>query len=117
MFSNQKGVFYMEIKKLTVNIAKKRKGVIHVYWIPEQCTMNFGNCIIDEYEDRYEIIAVKQKKMDQFDLSNILFEFIKSPYYHNEDKAFSYLDHITYLSKGDEYTDVYQKLNSIFKNE
>ncbi len=102
----------MEIKEIKINIEKKRIGIRKVFLIPESGDMDSGNLIINEFDNNYSITA--EKKLDQLDLSSAIFEFIKSEYY-NEQKSFIYLGNVISFQKNDEYTDVYQKLNPVFK--
>ncbi len=102
----------MEIKEIKVNIEKKRQGIRKMFLIPEEGDMDSGNLLINEFDNNYSITVENQ--VDQLDLSSAIFDFIQSEYY-NEQKAFIYLGNIISFQKNDEYTDVYQKLNPVFK--
>lgn len=103
----------MEIKQLELNEKKREIGIINVFLIPEVGDMDCGDLIIDEYSDKYEVISLEERKMDQYDLSSALYEFITSDYY-DEKKPFVYIKQFVSLSRTNEYCDVFNKLNPIF---
>ncbi len=103
----------MEIKQLKLNQKKREIGIINVFLIPEVGDMDCGDLIINEYPDKYEVIAIEDRKMDQYDLSSALYEFITLDHY-DEKKPFVYIKQPVSLTKTDEYYNVFQKLNPIF---
>lgn len=103
----------MEIKQLELNLKKREIGIIKVFLILAVGDMDCGDVIIDEYPDKYEVTAVEERKMDQYDLSSTLFDFITSDYY-DEKKPFVYIKQSIFLAKTDEYCGVFKKLEPIF---
>ena len=103
----------MEIRKLQLDLEKKRKGIINVYLIPETGDMNCGDVTINEFSDKYEF-TVDFSKMDIFDLSSALYDFILSDYYDEMKRVF-YNNYEFRFTKNDEYPTVFNRLKPIFK--
>lgn len=103
----------MEILKIESNVAKREKGIIQTFLVPEVCSMDCGDVLFDEYKNHYEVLGVQEEKLNQLDLSSILFYFIKSPYF-DEKKDFFLGKKSFHFKKRAQYDEVFQKISPVF---
>ena len=68
----------MEVKKTTIAM---RKGVLSSFEIPDSGDMECGKVRIDEFSNYYEVLIEREERIDQFDLSSALFDFINSDFF------------------------------------
>lgn len=102
----------MEIKKLEVNIEKKRRGIINVYLIPHLGCMNSDYLLIDEFHDKYNVLALNKQKIALEDLCSAIYEFIISNYF-DEQKPFIFGKNCITFEKNTPYPTIFQILERI----
>ena len=131
----------MEVIQQHVSKKRRNRGVKNSFLIKSASDENWKDVCIEEFENRYEILLWNKNKsrfqilkdedlhrkkgnyhfekngyLDQLEFSLILSEFILYPFFC-EDKSFSILRMEVSLKRDDEYTTLFQKLNSIYNNE
>lgn len=102
----------MEVRKVPTN--EQRKEVLNSYIIPETGDMECGDITIDESGEYFEVIVKKEEKLDQFDLSSVLFDFINSPYFTAK-KYFLFGKIKVHFEEKQDYNVIFSKLNPVFK--
>lgn len=104
----------MEVVRIEVSEEQKKKGVIVSFLMPSEGDMDCGDIYVHEFSSKYQVVMKNEEKIDQLDLSTILFDFVASNHF-NETKPIIFEDGIAvYLDKNEEYTIIFQKLNPLY---
>ena len=104
----------MEISRKEVNKRQKEEGVIASFLMESEGDMDCGDVYVHEFPSYYQVVMAKEEKMDQLDLSTILFDFVASNYF-NETKPLTFEDSVSVnLTKNEEYTIIFKKLGPLY---
>lgn len=104
----------MEVTRLKINEEQKMKGIISAFLMKSEGDMDCGDVYVYEFSSYYQVVMIKEEKMDQLDLSTILFDFVSSNYFDNTKPLKFECDIIVYLDKNEDYTVIFQKLNPLY---
>lgn len=101
----------MEVKKIATAM---RKGVLASFEIPASGDMDCGKVRIDEFTNHYELLVEREEKIDQFDLSSVLFDFINSNFFLSK-KFFLFNTKKICFEEKEDYNIVFSKIKPLFK--
>lgn len=103
----------MEVKKIATAM---RKGVLASFKIPDSTgDMDYGEVRVDEFPRYYEIVVDKEEKIDQFDLSSVLFDFINSKFF-SSNKFFMFGTKKICFEEKEDYNIIFSKIKPLFQN-
>lgn len=105
----------MEIIRLeTISEEQKKRGVIGSFLMEEEWDMDCGDVYVHEFPSHYQVVMIKEEKIDRLDLSRVLFGFVASNYF-SETKPITFENSIfVNLAKNEEYANIFQKLDSLY---
>lgn len=101
----------MEVKKITTAV---RKGVLSSFVIPDSGDMDCGKVRIDEFSNYYEVLIEREERIDQFDLSSVLFDFINSDFFSSK-KFFLFNTKKICFEEKEDYNIIFSKIKPLFK--
>lgn len=104
----------MEISRKEISERQKEKGVIASFLMESEGDMDCGDVYVHEFPSHYQVVMVKEEKMDQLDLSTILFDFVASHHF-DETKPLTFGENVEVsLAKNEDYTIIFKKLNPLY---
>lgn len=101
----------MEVKEI---ITAMRKGVLKSFEILDLGDMDCGKVRVDEFPNYYEILIEREEKIDQFDLSSVLFDFVNSDFFSTK-KFFLFNTKKIYFEEKEDYNIIFSKIKSLFQ--
>lgn len=107
----------MEVVRIEVSEEQKSKGAIKSFSIRavEEKDLEYAN--VHEFPKYYQIVIIKEERMDQLDLSTILFDFVISDVF-DETKPLTFEKNFSVMiPKKADYTVIFQKLNPLFQKK